>query len=1519
MADDPDAAQEGTEVGISFDGEVRQTSVTFADQNEPIIIDTEDEEDADAGDDGAPGPGAPPQEEPADIGARQSSSSAASGASYISFRKSASLPFPARKASFVDRNAKWPRRLSERSRGDYLAHLVQQRRESMRMMMSSVGAEEMEGGGGGGDSLDDVTKSVMENHSEFVRGLKGFVDNLGEASQHDATKLPEMEVRLQNVSYQVPSLDVGSQEEKVPTIYNSSPLYLFERLFRTATEEHTEKKQMVTNVLTNVNLVLKPKCMYLVLGPPLSGKTSLLKAIAGMLPQGNFPAGYPEDKHLTGKVLYNNLVCSGDGADESNRTLLQNLVAFVRQQDAHAPRLTVAETFLFSGNCKDENIRKNDKGTDKNGKVGLTLEGLGLSHVQDTFVGNEQIRGVSGGQRRRVTLGEMLVFDTPLLCGDEISTGLDTASTVDILRILSYVSRIFGRISVVSLLQPSPEAVALFDEVILLSEGGNVIYAGPTEDACDHFRLMGYAQPDSMDNADYLLAVAGPDRKHLYRPLSEEEGDDEPHSLQEIRESFHTSRRSLDIAKRQSQEWEQDWSTRPDDDQDMDSFRKKYQHSFGVSVWLNLKRSFTLWTRDKIFIRASIIKNIAMGISVGAVFFDTDFASSFFGVLFQGNLFIMLGAMASAPDKVDDRTIFYKHADSNFYPALSYILGQALALIPQMLIDVLLFGTFVYWMVGFTATASGFILYLALFFSFNFTMGQLFGLLAAVAPSKTVVQAGGAVILLLNTLFCGYIVSPVVIPPYYIWIYWMVPLSWVYRALLLNEFTSDAWTDDEGDKILRSFGFLYKGEPFTREWIGYGFAYLAFFLVVCVLISAACLQYLRMEPKPKGISQTPDKTESEEKDAETESNAGSTLKHAEFIPVDLSFKDIIYEVKASKGSETLRLLNNISGVFSAGRMCALMGESGAGKTTLMDVIALRKGGGDIQGEVLLNGFPQESDSFRRCSGYVEQFDVQSAELTVRETIRFSAQLRLQKSDPVYNTPNGLEQHINFIIDVLELTREADSLVGNEEEGGLTFEQKKRLSIAVEVAASPSIIFLDEPTSGLDARAALLVMNAMKKLCDSGRTVVATIHQPSSAVFDMFDDLMLLKKGGEVVFFGDLGVCSANLVAYFEELGATRMNKGENPATWMLNVLGQKIMSKGNDTDGEPLNFAEAWKDSSNYVDLQRRLSEAAESKDENLEIKFDTQFAVPWYTRDNLMAKRLSTIYWRSPAYNLARMALSLVIALLLGSIFIPIRSKDVFSEPEIYSLLGTIFISFIIIGVLSVTSVLPVMLSVRDMYYRHKAAGMLNSRSVGRALSSAEKKFIIISCFLFCLVFIPLSGITNSPSLTLRERVMESIAFWGFFTFNMAIYSYCGQLFMCLVRGQGTAYVLCSVFIGINNFFSGFIVRPQQMMGGFWEITYWICPGHYVYEGLVMTVFHKDERKVSVSEGSDYYFDLNCDEYLVDGVCEVPVYEYVDTFFGKLYNRDNVIRNLLILGGILFLVRFSTFMALRFLTYSGK
>lgn len=124
-----------------------------------------------------------------------------------------------------------------------------------------------------------------------------------------------------------------------------------------------------------------------------------------------------------------------------------------------------------------------------------------------------------------------------------------------------------------------------------------------------------------------------------------------------------------------------------------------------------------------------------------------------------------------------------------------------------------------------------------------------------------------------------------------------------------------------------------------------------------------------------------------------------------------------------------------------------------------DVIALRKTNGTISGEVRLNGYLQDPISFRRSSGYVEQFDIQTPELTVRETLLFSARLRLD-ADQV-KTDGEKTRFVDQVLETLELQKIADCLVGSEEEGGLSFEQKKRVSIAVELAASPSVIFLDE--------------------------------------------------------------------------------------------------------------------------------------------------------------------------------------------------------------------------------------------------------------------------------------------------------------------------------------------------------------------------------------------------------------------------------------------------------------------------
>lgn len=229
--------------------------------------------------------------------------------------------------------------------------------------------------------------------------------------------------------------------------------------------------------------------------------------------------------------------------------------------------------------------------------------------------------------------------------------------------------------------------------------------------------------------------------------------------------------------------------------------------------------------------------------------------------------------------------------------------------------------------------------------------------------------------------------------------------------------------------------------------------------------------------------------------------------------------------------DRLVLLKGVNGAFRPGVLTALMGVSGAGKTTLMDVLAGRKTGGYIDGNITISGYPKNQQTFARISGYCEQTDIHSPHVTIYESLVYSAWLRLPKnvdSDKRkvilrsyhFQEPNEeieiiltmfvvlvLQMFIEEVMDLVELTPLRQALVGLPGESGLSTEQRKRLTIAVELVANPSIIFMDEPTSGLDARAAAIVMRTVRNTVDTGRTVVCTIHQPSIDIFEAFDEVL----------------------------------------------------------------------------------------------------------------------------------------------------------------------------------------------------------------------------------------------------------------------------------------------------------------------------------------------------------------------------------------------------------------------------
>lgn len=256
-----------------------------------------------------------------------------------------------------------------------------------------------------------------------------------------------------------------------------------------------------------------------------------------------------------------------------------------------------------------------------------------------------------------------------------------------------------------------------------------------------------------------------------------------------------------------------------------------------------------------------------------------------------------------------------------------------------------------------------------------------------------------------------------------------------------------------------------------------------------------------------------------------------------------TWEGVNYHVPVSYGTE--QLLSDVYGYVKPGTLTALMGASGAGKTTCLDVLAKRKNIGTVRGDILVDGHHTGPD-FARSTAYAEQMDVHEGTATVREAMRFSAYLR-QPFDVPKEEKNA---YVEEIIELLELHDFADAIVHN-----LGTEARKRLTIGVELASKPGLLlFLDEPTSGLDAQSAHDLIRVLRRLADQGQAILCTVHQPSSLLFESFDRLLLLENGGHTVYFGDIGPDSCVVQEYFARYSAA-CPRGANIAEYMLDAIG----------------------------------------------------------------------------------------------------------------------------------------------------------------------------------------------------------------------------------------------------------------------------------------------------------------------------------------------------------------------------
>ncbi|KAK1435134.1 hypothetical protein QVD17_00894 [Tagetes erecta] len=257
--------------------------------------------------------------------------------------------------------------------------------------------------------------------------------------------------------------------------------------------------------------------------------------------------------------------------------------------------------------------------------------------------------------------------------------------------------------------------------------------------------------------------------------------------------------------------------------------------------------------------------------------------------------------------------------------------------------------------------------------------------------------------------------------------------------------------------------------------------------------------------------------------------------------IEVSFEDLTITLKGSNK----HLLRSVTGKISPGRVSAVMGPSGAGKTTFLSALTGKASGCTVSGSILINGKNESMNSYKKIIGFVPQDDIVHGDLTVEENLWFSARCRLPKDLSRAGKVLVLER----VIESLGLQHVRDSLVGTVEKRGISGGQRKRVNVGLEMVMEPSLLILDEPTSGLDSSSSQLLLKALRREASEGVNVCMVVHQPSYSLFRMFDDLILLAKGGLVAYLGPV----TEVEEYFSGIGI-HVPERVNPPDHYIDIL-----------------------------------------------------------------------------------------------------------------------------------------------------------------------------------------------------------------------------------------------------------------------------------------------------------------------------------------------------------------------------
>lgn len=1148
-------------------------------------------------------------------------------------------------------------------------------------------------------------------------------------------------------------------------------------------------------------------------------------------------------------------------------------VIYSNEQDDHFPFLTVQQTIDFAINCKVNG----EKGI-KNAIRETLLNEFGLSHARDTIVGNDRVRGISGGERKRLSIIETFIAHGSLYLWDNSSKGLDSSTALEFFKCLRSMAHLTQTVNLVKISQASDKLMSCFDKVLVFLDDQQVFY-GTLKDCIRFFMELGYSRDPTLCDLEYLTAIVN--------------GSLASRTITSTEDVVRCWRQSIYCTQSV---------------QELDSFINARQilldkcneadltPLYDVSVWYQLKyctiRAFHRAVGDKVYMIAQFISILVQSLVIGSLFYNiprTTIGSYSRGsITFFALLFFTFICLAEVPISFARRSVINKQRKLFFYKGWTENLSTVIFDMPYRVILIIVFSLILYFIAHFQFSAARFFIFLLFLVIVNFSMASLFQWVANASPTISMANAVSGVLLLAIAMYASYVIYLKSMHPWFKWIAYINPVMYAMESILSNEMLHMQLDCTESiiprGPTYNNVSFDHKvcgwqgaklghasvqGKEYLSDALAYSykhtwrnFGILIGFSVFFCFCSVVTFHYItplydeRIKTSGRGRdekdlfdSATNEFDISESDSLDDDPSIGKienimdskqintrTKTHQQISEVHtLSWKDINYTVNDKK------LLNNVSGYVSTG-LTALLGESGAGKTTLLDTLSHRIEGGVVSGEILVDGHPiDQLEAFKANIGYVQQQDVHLGLLTVRESLKFSSLLRGNND-------------VSYVEEVLHMLK----LNGNTFIKDLSPTNKKLLSIGVELVAKPSLLlFLDEPTSGLDTEAAITIIKFLKKLSMQGQAILCSIHQPSRNIFSYFDNVIVLKAGGETAYMGPTTIACD----YFSQRSSLFYDPhSDSPADFIIETVGERSSEKSCS------NWAELWKAS----DEGKKVTHTLQQLEQHAVISGESSVIVQkeritYLNQLMIVTKRQYLTFIRDRSYIASKFLLNVVSGLFIGFTFWK-------TKHNIIGLQNLVFATFMVLCISSplVHQIQDKALEAKDVFtVRESKSSTFHWSVLILSQVLVELPFVLGSstvlflCFYFCL------GVNNSPHIA-------GVYYFNYMLFSIYYLTF-GLGLLYATADLQTASVLIAFFFSFTVSFCG-VMQPYSLFPRFWTFMYRVSPYTYFVDTFVSLLLH--DRKVTCDTS-----ELAPTMPLAGQTCGEFMKAFIDEYGGYLLN----------------------------------